>query len=326
MGRPRKQGLSYFPHDCDAITDEKIERMMELHGLSGYAFYFIILERIYKNGGKIEFHQSFTGISTEFCKTIHGVTYDLLNDCHENDTKNNSKNRFNPLIRILSRQMWITEKQFVVMLNDAIEIGLFEKDDYFNNGILTSGGIQKRVNHVEKERERSRANYEEQREEGEESFTGVSPEFHRSFTEVSTEIVRPKVKVKVKDKVKGKIKEKEQKNTSISENTSDSKPEKKETSQKIKTPMPDDFCISPEIKKWADERGFKNLDAHLEYFKDACAANGYKYKDWNAAFRKAVTGNWGNIPVGDNGSRGRGNKYVGLNDKNYREGLDGFHP
>ncbi len=48
MARPHKKGLDYFPHDTDAVNDEKIEALRALYGNDGYAFYFILLERIYR--------------------------------------------------------------------------------------------------------------------------------------------------------------------------------------------------------------------------------------------------------------------------------------
>lgn len=54
MGRPIKQGLDYFPHDTDASSDEKVESLRALYRNDGYAFYFIILERIYRsNNGEL---------------------------------------------------------------------------------------------------------------------------------------------------------------------------------------------------------------------------------------------------------------------------------
>ena len=48
MARPQKEGMDYFPHDTDAVNDEKIEALRALYGNDGYAFYFIMLERIYR--------------------------------------------------------------------------------------------------------------------------------------------------------------------------------------------------------------------------------------------------------------------------------------
>ena len=61
------------------------------------------------------------------------------------------------------------------------------------------------------------------------------------------------------------------------------------------TPISEDFGISDRVQKWADEKGFKNLDVHLENFVGSCKANGYKYIDWDQAFMNAVRNNWAKV-------------------------------
>ena len=68
-----------------------------------------------------------------------------------------------------------------------------------------------------------------------------------------------------------------------------------------KTPkigLPEDFCISESIKAWAAKNGHTQLDKHFEYFVDAAKSNGYTYADWDAAFRKAISGNWAKVGQG----------------------------
>ncbi|MCY6354344.1 Lin1244/Lin1753 domain-containing protein [Clostridium sp. ZS2-4] len=48
MARPKKLGMDYFPHDCDASNDERVEGLRAVHGDDGYAFYFILLECLMK--------------------------------------------------------------------------------------------------------------------------------------------------------------------------------------------------------------------------------------------------------------------------------------
>jgi len=43
----------YFPHDYNAIGDEKISRMVRKHGLEAYGLYWALVERLYQNGGRI---------------------------------------------------------------------------------------------------------------------------------------------------------------------------------------------------------------------------------------------------------------------------------
>lgn len=63
-----------------------------------------------------------------------------------------------------------------------------------------------------------------------------------------------------------------------------------------KRTIPDDFGISPSIREWARKHGFEPyLDAHLDYFRDYCAANRKPYGDFEAAFRNSIRADWGGV-------------------------------
>ena len=62
-----------------------------------------------------------------------------------------------------------------------------------------------------------------------------------------------------------------------------------------KTSLPADFAITPELQAWADQKGYGDLNAHLDPFKDKATAKGYQYTDWNAAFRNAVRDDWAGL-------------------------------
>ena len=120
MARPPKQGLSYFPHDTDACNDEKVQSLMALYGAEGYAFYFILLEKVFRTeNGRIT--------------------------CGSEAIKAG-----------LARSIGIALKRFEVMLATALEVGCFNADLYKKEGILTSAGIEKRVSIVNSLRERDR--------------------------------------------------------------------------------------------------------------------------------------------------------------------------
>ena len=65
--------------------------------------------------------------------------------------------------------------------------------------------------------------------------------------------------------------------------------------KRTKTHMPKDFDISERVRKWATDKGHKNLPEHMEHFKLTAAAKGYKYVDWDKAFMKAVMDNWAKV-------------------------------
>ena len=123
MPRPRKEGMDYFPHDTDAASDEKVEALRLLFGNDGYAFYFILLERIYRTSGA-----------------------EL--DISAPETR-----------QILARKIGVTDKQFEAMLATAVQQKLFSEKIYENRQVLTSSGIQKRARAVRQKRIQARQDY-----------------------------------------------------------------------------------------------------------------------------------------------------------------------
>ena len=71
--------------------------------------------------------------------------------------------------------------------------------------------------------------------------------------------------------------------------------ERKEPSSR-ETIIPVDFSISERVIKWAEEKGFDNLNVHYENFVHTSKAKGYKYIDWDSAFMKAISANWAKVP------------------------------
>jgi len=71
----------------------------------------------------------------------------------------------------------------------------------------------------------------------------------------------------------------------------------KVVASKRETTIPDDFSISENVQAWADANGHTDLSAHLANFIDSCRAKGYKYIDWDAAFRNAISKNWAKVPI-----------------------------
>ena len=69
----------------------------------------------------------------------------------------------------------------------------------------------------------------------------------------------------------------------------------KEGASKRETLIPENFAVSENVRAWADEKGYDQLDAHLANFIDSCKAKGYKYRDWDAAFRGAISKNWAKV-------------------------------
>lgn len=123
MARPQKQGLDYFPHDTDAMNDEKLEIMQLLYGNAGYAFYFKLLERIYR-------------------------TSNLELDISDAETK-----------FVLLKKLYLDEKSFEDMLQTSFKHQLFCAQSYLEKGVLTSDAIKKRAKFTLEKRNKMQQTY-----------------------------------------------------------------------------------------------------------------------------------------------------------------------
>lgn len=54
----------YFPHDYDAMQDEKIKRMLRKHGMIGYGLFWAIIEMLYINANALR--TDYEGIAYDF--------------------------------------------------------------------------------------------------------------------------------------------------------------------------------------------------------------------------------------------------------------------
>ena len=71
--------------------------------------------------------------------------------------------------------------------------------------------------------------------------------------------------------------------------------ERKGSQKKQKTSFPENFKISERVKKWAIEKGWADLDEHLESFRLKCRSKDYQYVDWDEAFMNAIRDNWAKV-------------------------------
>ena len=62
-----------------------------------------------------------------------------------------------------------------------------------------------------------------------------------------------------------------------------------------KIPIPKDFTISQRVINWANEKGYRDLNKHLDNFILVAQSNNYKYTDWDAAFMRAIKDNWAKV-------------------------------
>lgn len=106
MARPIKEGLEYFPLDCDMDQDDKIALIEAQHGIIGFGIVVKLLMKIYKNSYFYEW--------TEKEQLLFS-------------------NRINVDINEVN-----------VVINDLVKWKFFDEKLYKNEKILTSKGIQQR--------------------------------------------------------------------------------------------------------------------------------------------------------------------------------------
>lgn len=62
-----------------------------------------------------------------------------------------------------------------------------------------------------------------------------------------------------------------------------------------KTLIPEDFGISDRVRKWAERKGYGQLEQHLEAFIRKCKAKGYENVSWDDAFMEAIREDWAKL-------------------------------
>ena len=62
-----------------------------------------------------------------------------------------------------------------------------------------------------------------------------------------------------------------------------------------KRSRPKDFAISDAVRRWAEHKGYADLEAHFENFTEKADARGYQYVDWDAALRTAIREDWAGL-------------------------------
>lgn len=118
MARPRKTGLDYFP--LDVVLDDKVEALECEHGCEGFTVWIKILQLAYQ--------------------TEHGELN--LTEVFRRKT--------------LAKRANIDVKTLERIIETCVIVGLFDKDRWHSEMILTSAGIKARIDGVSDERRRNR--------------------------------------------------------------------------------------------------------------------------------------------------------------------------
>ena len=80
MARPRLDGLTYFPHECSAHSDEeKMIPLLARHSLEGFGHYFFLLEIIYsRRNGELLIDDIFIDTFTSQAHITREKFYEIL--------------------------------------------------------------------------------------------------------------------------------------------------------------------------------------------------------------------------------------------------------
>lgn len=147
MARPLKEGLDYFPHDVDLSNDDKIEMLESKYGLAGYAIYLKLLEKVYKNGGKLSLKEP--GMMERLARK-----WAVDNPVH------------NPVDKVVDNLVWLEN-----VIDWMVLAKLWQKRDWERGKLLISEGVTKRMEVVKNKRDKERNRH------GQKELLEISAEF-----------------------------------------------------------------------------------------------------------------------------------------------------
>lgn len=110
MARTSKKGLEYFPMDIDIFSDLKIRKLIKYQGGKAISIYALLLCSIYKNGYYIEWDEELPFICSELTGFDEAYVSEVIKTC--------------------------------------LSLGLFSKELFDAEGVLTSKGIQERYSRI----------------------------------------------------------------------------------------------------------------------------------------------------------------------------------
>lgn len=108
------------------------------------------------------------------------------------------------------------------------------------------------------------------------------------------------------------------------EGQSASPPTRKKPAKAQKVPLPEGFAISERVRRWADEKGFGQLEAHFESFISKAKAKAYTYADWDEGLMGAIRDDWAKLR--NQPARASPLSRQSESDRRINEFLNGFPP
>lgn len=112
--------------------------------------------------------------------------------------------------------------------------------------------------------------------------------------------------------------------TGLSDGGSATPPPRKKPAKAKKVPLPEGFAISERVRRWADEKGFGQLEAHFESFISKAKAKAYTYADWDEGLMGAIRDDWAKLR--NQPARASPLSRQSESDRRINEFLNGFPP
>jgi hypothetical protein len=224
MARPNKMGLQYYNIDTDRYSDIRIRRLKNALGCTGIAVYDYILCAIYHNGGVLSWGEN----------TVLDV----------------------------AEYFALKENTIMEVVNYCCSAGLFNKELFASESVLTSKSIQERYVYICK---KAKIRYKI-----DSKFNLISSEEFKKTTEDLSKTTE--------DLQKNAVESTQIKGNKIKLNTKE-KEKEKETAKRFLPPSVD------EVKKFVSEKNYSvDAEAFIAFYQ---SKNWYigknKMKDWRAA-------------------------------------------
>jgi len=155
MGRPKKTGMDYFPHDVTARFDERIKLIEAAFSHAGYSTYFKLLERIYA-------------------------------------TKSGMLDLSDPDMRaVIAQELNLSGNEFEAITAAMVKRGLFDADA-FSRWVLTSARVQETMRSILEWRERSEKKSKEKKRKEKEIPEEIPEETSEETPKSPQRLTKPK--------------------------------------------------------------------------------------------------------------------------------------
>ncbi len=213
MARPSKDNMDYFPHDTNAFSDTKIEKLHARHGIVGYGVFWYLLEKIYSQSSAIlEFDDDFFLIAAkkigikkakldEIVKTLVDVGIFSLELYNQNKLSSDGiQKRFKP---IKDKRLYNSNKYSNngVSATETTKLKTETRVSDFNSGVSATKEKERKENIKENIKEKENKNKEQNYARENENLTAISNEKKIKLNKLCYRLIDElKIKIQQTDK------------------------------------------------------------------------------------------------------------------------------